>query len=1460
MSARPTRTVVLTATAGDPLASLRAPAAAFADLAFGSLTADASVLGDGHLAILPADALELDLSDPAQRRFGDYELRELIGRGGMGVVYRAYQHSLDREVAVKLLAAGPWASREFIERFRHEAQNAARMQHPNIVAIFEVGAAEEMHFFSMRMVHGGSLAALLKREGRLQPRRAAQLLRSIAEAVDYAHRLGVLHLDLKPANVLLDENGAPHVADFGLARRLDHDLSTTNTEVSGTPSYMAPEQAIAGPQKITPATDIWGLGAILFELVTGEPPFLGETPQDTLQLVVNGTVRSPRRFVPNLPRDLEAIILKCMAHEVAGRYASGRELADDLNRYLEGRAVRARPLNVAQRAARWARREPKLAATALLAFAAVLVGLAATTRQWQRADRNANVAVENLWTARAQAAQNALGEGNGFHALRPLIANLTEMEAAGRRDEARIERERIGTILANAPQLLDFVSLRPGELATSLAIAPDGRHFAAATFERSQDGGTWRVRQYDMTTLRETWSTVTNDHTFLGGFGDYALPHGGLRYTADGRFLLVSMQVTPVLPAPRRSDMIAFDTRDGRILWPTGISGKWADIVYDDAVKVALVRFRSDASLRWPDSAQFYAVDGWHPLGPRHASSSTLAADFWLPAPDGKSWLGTRDSARVAMFEVPDLKPRWQLVVPQTSLVRAWQFSHDGRRIALGSVDGTVRLVDSATGHTRQLTSAPAGRVQAVKFSNDDRTLAALDENGQFWSWDTGTGAPRSAPTSLLRTGVDAADLRYDGDTVFGAGLIGNDAQMSYVALAPHAPFGNEALLGTARFTGLAPDAVFDVSDSAQRMVTASITNLIEIWQLPAPSLLGAHAAPLPADVPSFDGTRVVTVDGEFARVLDAATSTPLSPILHFPDPVRFAELTPDGRTLAVLAGRTLRIVDPETRNLRTTLVLEQTPQRVAIAKDAPILVLTTAHYAGDVLRERIQRIDLEHGTFLGADAEVDALDLFQIDAHARHALLQTWNTLTHEFAGPFYIMLDDGRSTCQPALDSVRAFAIAPDGGSAWFDVAANGESSLHRWDMTACREMAVYDRHQRETVTPVLLARADGSVVVHRAGHSALLMIDANGIQIAALGGAIPGAMHDFVLSADGARAAFATRNAIHVVDARHGRRLTAPLGAAIAGDDAIAKLAFSPDGSRLLARTINGRWLFRELPESNLDTTNLQRMARVLDAQPGDVLSARDLATLRTQLPGAAWVRAIPKSPAEARIAPGDYVDAAGTQIDPRFVPIDLRAAINTPLTGSVWSEPHARGDRPTLAPGMQRYLGVDYRIDGGVQLSGGGTATALGPEMHRSTVVAVPDVVASRVHALAFMHIPLNPGMPPRNFAYIVLTGPDGHETRLTVRTIRDVVTDVSPALAQAGARIALMGTSSAFIREGEPVVPASAVFAVTLDVPPGTGPIHSLRLDVADGPMEAPLFYAVTLERPAAKSLAKGVQP
>lgn len=316
----------------------------------------------------------IDLSDPDQRNFGDYELIEEIGHGGMGVVYRARQHALDRDVALKLLSAGQWATEQLLDTLRAEAQHAANLQHPNIVIVYAIGEHAGLPYYAMQLVGGNSLSQRLDTHGPMPARDAAQLLRTIAEAVDYAHRLGVLHLDLKPGNLLLENDGTPRIADFSLARRLGQVVD--DADLAGTPNYMAPEQAMVGGAELTPRTDVWVLGAVLYEVLTGHPPFEGRDIEHTLDLLRTGTVRRPSRFTA-IPVDLEAICMHRLARDPTQRYASARALADDLGRFLEGRSVSVRPQNIPQRVLRWARREPRMAWAAGLAALTLLAGVIA---------------------------------------------------------------------------------------------------------------------------------------------------------------------------------------------------------------------------------------------------------------------------------------------------------------------------------------------------------------------------------------------------------------------------------------------------------------------------------------------------------------------------------------------------------------------------------------------------------------------------------------------------------------------------------------------------------------------------------------------------------------------------------------------------------------------------------------------------------------------------------------------------------------------------------------------------------------------------------------------------------------------------------------------------------------------------------------------------------------------------
>lgn len=360
--------------------------------------------------LAPDAAPTVDTTGVSGSVFGRYELLRELGRGGMGVVYEARQTALDRIVALKMILGSHLATREQVERFQIEARAAGRLRHPNVVQVYEAGEVEGQHYFAMQYIAGCGLDRLLAQRS-LSPEEAVRVVRDTARAVQYLHEQGLLHRDLKPANILVDSAGHPYLTDFGLARALEGDLHLTQTgAILGTPSYMAPEQA-AARKDIGPRCDVYGLGAILYECLTGRPPFREATPLDTIVQVIEGEPTMPRRVNPAVPVELELICLKCLEKLPERRYATAAELADDLDRYLQGEAVAARPQGLWQRLTRWWRREPALVArlAGLLLFTVVIQ----LHYVWAGADEDFGLHVEvlavtGLWMAAAWVCQRLL--------------------------------------------------------------------------------------------------------------------------------------------------------------------------------------------------------------------------------------------------------------------------------------------------------------------------------------------------------------------------------------------------------------------------------------------------------------------------------------------------------------------------------------------------------------------------------------------------------------------------------------------------------------------------------------------------------------------------------------------------------------------------------------------------------------------------------------------------------------------------------------------------------------------------------------------------------------------------------------------------------------------------------------------------------------------------------------------
>ena len=304
--------------------------------------------------------------------FGDYELLEVIGRGGQGVVYRALQKSLNRTVALKVIGLGHWASDAHLKRFRREAEAAASLDHPGIVPIYEVGERDGSCYFSMKFIEGGQLDEVVRREP-MPIRRTVELIAKVARTVHYAHDHSILHRDIKPGNILLDAKGEPHLTDFGLARLVETESTVTRTlEVLGTPSYMAPEQAVGNNDAVSSVTDVYGLGAVLYQLLTGHPPFAGGTTYETIKLLLDTEPRQPRLWNSKIDRDLSTICLKCLEKDPKRRYSSALALAEDLERWLKHEPILARRIGIITRGGKWVRRNPTsgLLAASLVALAA----------------------------------------------------------------------------------------------------------------------------------------------------------------------------------------------------------------------------------------------------------------------------------------------------------------------------------------------------------------------------------------------------------------------------------------------------------------------------------------------------------------------------------------------------------------------------------------------------------------------------------------------------------------------------------------------------------------------------------------------------------------------------------------------------------------------------------------------------------------------------------------------------------------------------------------------------------------------------------------------------------------------------------------------------------------------------------------------------------------------------------
>jgi len=656
------------------------------------------------------------------RYFGDYELLEEIGRGGMGVVYKARQLSLDRIVAVKMILAGHFASAAEVERFRREAVAAAGLQHPGIVPIHEIGEQQGLHYFAMDYIAGQSLSEL-PRQTIPSTLQSAAYVRDIAAAVDYAHRHGVLHHDLKPSNVLVDRLGQPRITDFGLAK-----LGETGSELTasgqtlGTPSYMPPEQATGSAGQISPASDVYSLGTILYELLTGRPPFRAASAADTIVEVLQATPLPPRLLNPRIPRDLQTICLKCLEKEPSRRYATAQALADDLDRFLEGRQIQARPAGAVQRAWRWCRRNR---AVTLLSAAVLVILLAAVGVSSYFAVQSAGYArstPEQLWhsyLAQARAGRRSGEPGQRYESLEALG------RAAAIRPTAELRDEAIACMA--------LVDVRPtGEW----PIGPGGALQADGNFARfaCEDRGGISIRRVgdgsELMHLERPDGRAAESY----------------RFSPDGRFLASAHVATAAQPAECR----VWDLTQRRMTAQLPAIACHAFDFAPDSPLIVTIEPEGTVCLVEPASGktvdrfplklprqQLPTVLRFHPL--RKQVAAVQYEGVWLHIVD----LDARRTIR-------------SINVPQGLLAHAWH--PHGELLATGCADWNIRLISADNGHVESTIRGHRAEVRGVSFNPGGEFLASRSWDGTVRLWETQSGR------ELLRLEYDCLTMDFSLD------------------------------------------------------------------------------------------------------------------------------------------------------------------------------------------------------------------------------------------------------------------------------------------------------------------------------------------------------------------------------------------------------------------------------------------------------------------------------------------------------------------------------------------------------------------------------------------------------------------------------------------------------------------------------------------------------------------------
>lgn len=961
-------------------------------------------------------------------RLGPYRVLSILGTGGMGVVFRAEDTRLGRLVALKVMSPRLAESVSARRRFLREAQSAARLRHPAIVPLYEVGGEDGPAFLAYALVEGPTLAQLLSQE-RPTARQAAEWISRLAEAIDYAHAAGIIHRDVKPANVVMDDAGRPMLADFGIALQTDALAELTQEgDIVGTPAYMAPEQAAGRKSKIGPLTDVYSLGVLLYELLCGRPPFQGSVTS-IIHQVVHTDPAPPHHSRQGIPRDLVTICHKAMAKEPSRRYASAGAMADDLRRYLQHLPIRARRPGPLGRLALWCRRKPALAASIALGLLTSLsIGIISVERVLQERDRfhqerdraqlllagmaldrgidhcdQGDVAQGMLWFARGLREAPATATGlqraikTNLSAWRPLLARR-QLTVGDTRAVRAVAYHPNGRVLLSAGDggLCSFDAASGEPL--SKPRGPSRVLSTISTLAFSPDGHTILIDSNGL------WDADTGQALKLPGLNDNSI----LIANADGRYLLTF-------------------GREGEeaVLWET-----WT------RHRVAVIQRANINSQRFdfaPSTGRLAAIDSantcwlWQDLKSAPARLADKMHDLAF-SPDGRTlWLASDDKSARA-WDAARGQPL-DIALPHQAAVVALALAPDGRTIVTGSHDRTARVWDAQTGRPLSPPMHHPGRVYALAFAPDGRALiTGCQDPGGVHVWELpGIPTPKPVlqhghPVWALALSRDGRQLLTGSGTVDGAGA----AQLWDVAsgkqLGQALPFQG-MLLGVA------------ISNGGQTLATGDWSGAVQLWEASSNRTIGPPLQQLGGSILTLalsPDERTLLTDRLIARATpdqlrmsnqlwDPATRQSKGTLLGHELPIRDAAFSLDGRLL--LTGsydQTARLWDAHTlAPLGQPFWHEGAVGAVAFSPDAQFIVV-----GSDDGRAKIWEV--ASGRFIGPPL-VHQGTVRKVAYSPDGRLILTgstdhtarlWESTTHKPVGP-----------CVRHDDAIEAGAFTPDG-----------------------------------------------------------------------------------------------------------------------------------------------------------------------------------------------------------------------------------------------------------------------------------------------------------------------------------------------------------------------------------------------------------------------------------------------